>query len=111
MQKILALAVIGLVTLTAPRPASAEVSFFFGRPGFGLFGGPSVVVPPPVVYAPPVYYGPPAFYGPPAYYGARPYYGRPYAGAYYARPYRGGYYGPYPGRGRHRGWYKHGRPY
>jgi hypothetical protein len=63
---------------------------FFGLPGFGLFAGP-----PPVVYAPPVYYGRPYYYGSPYYYG-RPYYGRPV-------------YGPYWGRGRHRGWYKHGR--
>lgn len=83
-----------LVALAAPNPAAARVSVFFGLPGFGFAG------PPPVVYAPPVYYGRPYYYGSPYYYG-RPYYGRPY----YGRP----VYGPYWGRGRHRGWYKHGR--
>ena len=71
---ILALSILGLVAIAAPRPASAYVSFFFGLPGFSLFAGPPV-------YAPPVY-GPPVVYAPPAYYG----YGRPFP-AYYGRPF------------------------
>ena len=47
---ILALAVLGLVALAAPRPASARVSVFLGVPGF--FAGPPVYAPP-VVVAPP----------------------------------------------------------
>ncbi len=90
---ILATAILALVALAAPRPAAAEVSFFFGLPGVSVYGGP------PVVYAPPAYA--PPIYAPPVYYG----YGRPYyAPAYYGRYYRG--WGP--GRGWHRGWYKHG---
>jgi hypothetical protein len=85
---ILALSILGLVAVVAPRPASAYVSFSFGLPGFALFAGPPVYAPPPVVYAPPAYY---YGYGRPfpAYYG-RPFYGRPYYGHGY--PYRG-YYG------------------
>jgi hypothetical protein len=88
---ILALSILGLVAIAAPRPASANVSFFFGLPGVSLFAGPPV-------YAPPVYAPPPVVYAPPAYYYG---YGRPFP-AYYGRPY---YYGRgYP----YRGYYRHG---
>ncbi len=88
---ILATAFLALVALAAPRPAAAHVSFFFGLPGFGFFGGPPVAVAPaPVVVAPPVY-------APPVYY-ARPY---PYFGAGFYPRYRYGY-------GFHRGYYRHG---
>ena len=88
---ILALSILGLVAILAPRPASANVSLFFGLPGVSLFAGPPVYAPP--VYGPPVVYAPPpvAFYG----------YGRPFP-AYYGHPY---YYGRgYP----YRGYYRHG---
>ena len=88
---ILALSILGLVAIVAPRPASAHVSLFFGLPGVSLFAGPPVYAPP--VYGPPVVYAPPPAY----YYG----YGRPFP-AYYGRPY---YYGRgYP----YRGYYRHG---
>jgi hypothetical protein len=91
VKTILALSILGLVAVAAPRPASAYVSFSIGLPGFALFAGPPVVpppvyVPPPVVYAPPVYYGRP--YYPAFFYG----HGRPY----------------YYGRGAYRGYYRHG---
>jgi hypothetical protein len=86
---ILALSILGLVAIAAPRPASANVSLFFGLPGISLFAGPPV-------YAPPVY-GPPVVYAPPVYYG----YGRPFP-AYYGRPYYYGHGYPY------RGYYRHG---
>ena len=86
---ILALSILGLVAIVAPRPASAHVSLFFGLPGISLFAGPPV-------YAPPVY-GPPVVYAPPVYYG----YGRPFP-AYYGRPYYYGHGYPY------RGYYRHG---
>jgi hypothetical protein len=88
---ILALSILGLVAIVAPRPASAHVSLFFGLPGISLFAGPPV-------YAPPVY-GPPVVYAPPAYYGYG--YGRPFP-AYYGRPYYYGHGYPY------RGYYRHG---
>jgi hypothetical protein len=91
---ILALSILGLVAFAAPRPASANVSFFVGLPGFALFSGPPVVPP---VYAPPVYAPPPVVYAPPVYYP------RPYP-VFYGRPYWGGGWG----HGWHRGWYKHG---
>ena len=62
---ILALSILGLIAFAAPRPAEAEVSLFFGLPGFSLFAGPPVVAPP-VAVAPPVYY-PPAYYGGPVF--------------------------------------------
>jgi len=87
---ILATAFLALVALAAPKPAAAGVSFFFGLPGFGLFGGPPVAVAPaPVVVAPPVY-------APPVYY-PRPY---PYYGAAFYPRYRYGY--------RYGGWHRHG---
>ena len=54
---ILALSILGLVAIVAPRPASAHVSLFFGLPGVSLFAGPPVYAPP--VYGPPVVYAPP----------------------------------------------------
>ena len=53
---ILALSILGLVAIVAPRPASANVSLFFGLPGVSLFAGPPVYAPP--VYGPPVVYAP-----------------------------------------------------
>lgn len=92
---ILALSILGLVAVVAPRPASAYVSFSFGLPGFGLFAGPPV-------YAPPVYAPPPVVYAPPAYYYG---YGRPFP-AYYGRPFYGR---PFYGHGYpYRGYYRHG---
>ena len=88
---ILALSILGLVAMVAPRPASANVSLFFGLPGVSLFAGPPVYAPP--VYGPPVVYAPPPAY----YYG----YGRPFP-AYYGRPYYYGHGYPY------RGYYRHG---
>ena len=89
----LALTILGLVAVAAPRPASAAVSFFVGVPGFSLYSGPPFVPP---VYAPPVY-APPVFYAPPVYYP------RPYP-VFWGRPYWGGGWG----HGWHRGWYRHG---
>jgi hypothetical protein len=89
---ILALTILGLVAVAAPRPAAA-VSFFVGVPGFSLYSGPPFVPP---VYAPPVY-APPVFYAPPVYYP------RPYP-VFWGRPYWGGGWG----HGWHRGWYRHG---
>jgi hypothetical protein len=92
---ILALSILGLVAVAAPRSASAYVSFSIGLPGFALFSGPPVFAPP--VYGP-VYAPPPVVYAPPVYYG------RPYP-AFYGRPYYGGYYRHgYP----YRGYYRHG---
>jgi hypothetical protein len=95
---ILALTILGLVAVAAPRPASAAVSFFVGVPGFSLFSGPPVAP----VYAPPVYA--PPVYAPPVVYGAPVYYPRPFP--FYGRPYYWG--GGGWGHGWHRGWYRHG---
>jgi hypothetical protein len=95
---ILALSILGLVAVAAPRPASAYVSFSIGLPGFALFSGPPV-------YAPPVYAPPPVVYAPPAYYGYGYGYGRPFP-AFYGRPFYGRpFYGHgYPYRGHGHGW-------
>jgi len=95
---ILALSILGLVAVAAPRPASAYVSFSIGLPGFALFSGPPV-------YAPPVYAPPPVVYAPPAYYGYGYGYGRPFP-AFYGRPFYGR---PFYGHGYpYRGYYGHG---
>jgi hypothetical protein len=59
---ILAAAILGLIGLAAARPASADFSLNFGRPGFSLFSD-DPVGPPPVYYEPP-----PVFYAPRVYY-------------------------------------------
>jgi len=89
---ILATAFLALVAVAAPRPAAAHVSFFFGLPGFGIFGGPPVAVAPaPLVVAPPVY-------APPVYY-PRPFYGAGFYPGYRYRYWHGGWHG---------GWHHHG---
>jgi hypothetical protein len=85
---LLAFGVLAATALTRPATADAHFSLSIGLPGFGVFV--QEPYPPPVVYAPPVYYP----YAPPV--------------AYYYRPapvFRRGWYG----RGRHRGWDRHGR--
>ena len=89
---ILALSILGLVAIVAPRPASAHVSLFFGLPGVSLFAGPPVVRSAGVRAA-----GRLRASAGGTIYG----YGRPFP-AYYGRPY---YYGRgYP----YRGYYRHG---
>ena len=79
------LPVLAVMALATPRPADAHFSLSIGLPGFGIFVHEPV--PPPVAYAPPAYYQPPVVYYRPA-------------PVFY--PY-------YHGRGRHYGWYRHGR--
>jgi hypothetical protein len=60
---ILAITLLAITAVAAPRPAAAQVSLHIGQPGFSLHAGPPIG--PPVVVAPPaVAYGPPVYYGP-----------------------------------------------
>src|SRR5262245_14133780 len=64
---ILALTLLTITALAAPRNAAAQVSLHIGPPGFSLHAGPPLYGPPVVVAPPAVAYGPPIYYGPPYY--------------------------------------------
>jgi hypothetical protein len=67
---ILAITLMAITALAAPRDAAAQVSLHIGQPGFSLHAGPPL-------YGPPVVVAPPALaYGPPVYYPYRPHYYR-----------------------------------
>jgi hypothetical protein len=66
---ILAITLMAITALAAPRDAAAQVSLHIGQPGFSLHAGPPLYGPPVVVAPPPaVAYGPPVYYRP-YYYG------------------------------------------
>jgi hypothetical protein len=80
---ILALTLLAITALAAPRNAAAQISLHLDRPGFSLHAGPPRYYGPPVVVAPPA-----VAFGPPVYY----------------RPY---YYKKHKGRGHWKHWHKH----